>query len=831
MGKTKKRLISCFMVIVFIATFTLQPLSEINVKAASFNVKYIKTMKIFSKNGGKESDAKDWCDSQKENKDSDTDNDWHVISGNLNDGAEGTLKKAVGVFIVYQTTTDPDEAITDLAVMNEKGNYSLTQYEHILNEQREVYIDIVNDMKVMLNEYRINYANERQSAITVHDFLNTYIEDDSKTPLGDLLLTISDEDLVELLLQANGQVLLTIQNQLAYACDTKDNTWLDRLSKLGSYDTMVKSLAKTKKISIANAKKAIKNTYHQKAVSLLQSWEDVNIHITFIKEYEEKNNKSEMTEDEWNDFLKVKQEEMDSEEESNSSDNFDGDFYNYIHEVTFLDTLNNYIFDDKTLLGYFAQSFDEVSGENITNLYPLAAVLTDGQLGAINESVSLYNLIESAVFDTNYNDLDKGLAKQVEEYTDEETEEELENSLEETNEMIESLKDNEPISVYDGVDRELYSGGVAITSAAETYSNSADNNWTDSFVESGAFTKTAVGLAAGATCFSIAAITCARSLNSVFRSALVEVQEQAMDIAMRKTFEQLQDKYRWVFPKFETAEYYTLLDSVKNSSYDLFRNSETIINETIASNATKQQWLKNYNGSVALLKEKSKNLAQTEAQKLARGTTQYRVIRGLKIGFTVIAILLAAADIVMSVITLYEYYNRSHVDIPKFMVDISYDNNKETSFINYKNVPSTDGSEGDLNGGGGKQWLALYSTKDPEAGHPILAPDGDNSDFIYQIGTGKIPVNYSPVHMFGSNGSAQNLTFADGEDGYSYNDSKGGIYLFFKRATNTYGENSSYTSVASIYSKGIIAIIGGVGIVVGFIIGAIVFRRPRKKKV
>ena len=66
-------------------------------------------------------------------------------------------------------------------------------------------------------------------AVNAHDFLNAYIDDDSNELLGDLLLTVEDDKLAEILLQTNGVVLLTIQQMLASACDTGKNTWIDRM--------------------------------------------------------------------------------------------------------------------------------------------------------------------------------------------------------------------------------------------------------------------------------------------------------------------------------------------------------------------------------------------------------------------------------------------------------------------------------------------------------------------------------------------------------------------------------------------------------------------------
>ena len=185
--------------------------------AASQKKKYIKELKVFSKKDGEESDAQEWCDSQAENKDDDKDNNWYVVPGNLNEGAAGKMKSDISVFLCYRTTTDVSEAIRDIAVMNEQGNYSVGAYEVLLDEQKDYYTDRVNEMKTMIEEYRTNYNNRVPTTMNVYDFLNGFIDDDSGKLLGELLLTVSDEDLAEILLQANGQVVIMLQEQLKAA--------------------------------------------------------------------------------------------------------------------------------------------------------------------------------------------------------------------------------------------------------------------------------------------------------------------------------------------------------------------------------------------------------------------------------------------------------------------------------------------------------------------------------------------------------------------------------------------------------------------------------------
>ena len=203
-------------------------------------------------------------------------------------------------------------------------------------------------------------------------------------------------------------------------------------------------------------------------------------------------------------------------------------------------------------------------------------------------------------------------------------------------------------------------------------------------------------------------------------------------------------------------------------------------------------------------------------------TGKLSLYQGLRIGFTVFAILLAVADIVMTTITLYKYYNRDHIPIPHHMVDVSYNEDAETSFLAYKSVPDQNGDYGDLNGGGGKQWLAIYESHDEDAGDPILAPN--DSQYQIQVKTGKgsekTPDNCSPLHLFGQPNAPQNLTFSDGEKGWSFNDKMDGIYLFFTRDPEPFYGDAEDAYTGTSMSGGYTALGAVIGVIVGLIVGA-----------
>ena len=75
-----------------------------------------------------------------------------------------------------------------------------------------------------------------------------------------------------------------------------------------------------------------------------------------------------------------------------------------------------------------------------------------------------------------------------------------------------------------------------------------------------------------------------------------------------------------------------------------------------------------------------------------------------------------------------------------------------------------------MNGDVGKQWLALYTTKDKAAGEPITA------DLIAQKGSSKMPTDKNTgIRMFGKTDTV-NIVSTE----FGYNDKLDGLYTFGK---------------------------------------------------
>ena len=138
--------------------------------------KYVKEMVISY--GDTADEAKAWL----------TDNGYEVLDYNLNEGADDVFSTERAVYIGYKTTSDANEAITDMKLMNMKGGYSVQDYQMLLDEQKEDIKVFINNFKVAIQEYRDNYNKGQGRAVAAHDMLNALYDDDTQQYMGDFFL-------------------------------------------------------------------------------------------------------------------------------------------------------------------------------------------------------------------------------------------------------------------------------------------------------------------------------------------------------------------------------------------------------------------------------------------------------------------------------------------------------------------------------------------------------------------------------------------------------------------------------------------------------------------
>ena len=370
---------------------------------------YIKEIRIST--ADTEDEAKQWL----------IDNDYIVVDVNLN---QKTGKDCV--YIGYKTTTNPDEAITDLSLMQMDGGYSFAEYEALLESKTKEINNMLDSLSVALDEARANLAAGQKNAQGARDILNFFKEDDSGLLLGDFLLgqETSREELVKIFLQSSGDVATIIYSTLALACtDNGENTnWLAKLKDVniyGDYDPV---------------------DYSDGAIALFDSF--VNIHDMMVT-YENK-------------YKNIAKEIANNPEYADYTDEEIEDLLpdSYLEYTLIYETLAYTQYGGKSLLDFFMKDPDEIDADE---LYPMVSVLSPGQQ-QIMRFVSLDLLITFAQTD------DDGLQT-----------------------IIDSLKGScdlltiydETVSVYYGVDRSLFTdGGVALTTASLRKSASTgDNSW------------------------------------------------------------------------------------------------------------------------------------------------------------------------------------------------------------------------------------------------------------------------------------------------------------------------------------------------------------------
>ena len=350
-----------------------------------------------------------------------TDNGYKVVDADLN---QKTGKDYV--YIGYKTTTDPDEAITDIALMQMDGGYSFTEYKALLEERMREINGMLDSLAACLAEARANLAAGMKNAQGAKEILNFFKEDDSGKLLGDYLLAQepSREDLVKFFLQSNGNIATIVYNMLAFACtdNGEDTSWLAKLAAVdvwGDYDPLA---------------------YSDAANALFDSF--VNIHDMVVT-YE-------------NEYIGIADEIIGNPEYADYTDEEIQDLLpdSYAEYAVVYETLAKYTYGGKPLLDFFMQDPNEMDTDE---LYPIVSALSVGQQQIV-KFVGLSTLIAFAESD--------GEAAQS---------------------FVDSMKDScalfndesEAVSVYFGVDRSLFTdGGVALTSASLRKSASTgDNSW------------------------------------------------------------------------------------------------------------------------------------------------------------------------------------------------------------------------------------------------------------------------------------------------------------------------------------------------------------------
>ena len=819
--------------------------------------------------------------------------------GKYADLNEGSGKDTVVLF-GYKTTENRGEAITDIAAMNMKGGYSFTEYKLLMDKYRDSQITpFLRRFMVTVQEYRDNYngtnENNKAKARYACDMLNLFIDDDTGMKMGDLLLketaeelgkdkyeALSDEDkkkygsLTTILMQGETSTVFMIEQLVTMAADTNENTWLQRLESVTA-DSLLKEYMKDG-AGETDAKEAMARDFENSARLFAEKWPYFR---DSLMEYE----KSLTTEDggievDPTNTPVPEEDEEDENEEGNAS--FDqavssltgedavetviavsevekatANAVDNIKLAASYNHLKNTKYGSGTMYDYFTQTQEEIEKDNYFALYPLVSVLTAGQIAGI-DFMNLNQLVQY------------GMA--------------IENSYEEMNKDLGNyIKSNTAVSVFEGVNRELYDEGTALTDAemrekAATSTQLFGDSQSAAIGRAGIFA--AIGIASGfGAIYSISKVKQAiGGISGVepITSAIKLTQEDAD--TLNDLFEAIEGNKQYIKStdlKIGTPEqrYFTRLKNlkyvIKNYRYDTDFDGRAIIEikfeeppsgSGMDSNLEKRTVEYVMPEGVAVDTEKTlEQNADDIYEAVTAGNSgaksvgiQWGAVLKAGVGtiFSIVFLGLTVYSIYSSVMEIYDYYNVDMTKVPKYIVDradlVTTDENgnsvirrNESAYYEavMSNRPKSDKNYemmkeyGDVNAGQGKQWLVLYTNRSLSLNTPVLA-----DSLTVVTGKNDMPDGFSKgIHLFGES-IAVNMT----EKKYTYEDKLKGIFVYFKNepaATTAAGTNADTQkadgeapATSSALGAGYLALVGIGCLIGGVVLGIVVMSLARKRK-
>jgi hypothetical protein len=693
----------------------------ISVFAAEEKV-YVKEVRIST--AADENSAKQWL----------INNGYQVLDFNLNQKSN-----ADAVYMGYITTTNPDEAITDIAVMQMEGGYSFSQFEAALQRQAENVNDALRAIEETIREARQKYAAGNENAMGAYQILNYFLEEDSGKLMGDYLLVeqIDANDLSKVMLQSNSDFSILLYSMLAWACTDigEDVNWMSKLENkdpYGEYDDVY---------------------YRDLALKIFDDYETIYESLVSFETYfgcdafDIKN----LTDEELEAFAADV-----SEEQIN-------DFGLYV-------ALSLYDYAGKPLVEFFKNDPNEIA---IEDLYPILDAMSEGQRHIV-DFVGLNTLIFYAQND----------AESAKTYIDTCISDFL------------AYEIYDPISIYTGVDRSIFTdGGVALTSASLRESASTgDSGWYNEENIDDALAGILHVVAGGAVITAVAVPIYASKTWAVEVASAAAMKEEGrlfgmfsdlyrQDLEKKTMFKEVIEELQWNYGVTSEKELQILAQTTHPElAPNLHEISERRL---IHENYIEGQISKNNK----LIDKKYDEVFESVMKKAKQ------------IAMVALGVSLVAEAIVIGV-KLYNYYHPEYSVIPRIIVD-NVVTDTESYYVRYYATTDQSGEYADLNAWKGQRWNALYTTKDKDAGDPILA-----SGLTAKLKDSSMPTAQSyAVHYFGETGACD-------VSRYLLKAKAPETYIFFTR-------DHSLRATASAFSRGTVITFACIGLVSGLAIGSL----------
>ena len=787
------KLVSCLLALVIMFTSSVV---AANAAVETNSGKYVKD--VFIAYGEKKEDADKWL----------KEHNWESIA-DLNDGKTSEAlgyHKAVAVLGI-QRTDDPDEAITDMAIMNMTGGYSFDDYESLVAKKKADITEFINTFIPAMEEYRKNYNGQgseggKKRAQMAHDLLNKFYDgdpngedaiNDTGKPLGDLFLNktkteIGDDaynalsadeksntaDLQQIILESSGPAVLMIQQSLALATDTAETSWLDRLSGL-SGDGLVEHIAEYapevagQDLAPSAAMTVLSSHFEDYAKNLAKDWSKVREDILWYEQYCNDNSlwqEDGEADDAYSARLEQYFNDLKAQDEQRFTDEY-GRFtrvdiyYNMITEISYAGKWG------ETLYDFFNPEDEEADYSKDTKLFlPLAAALSDGQRAAL-DFLSLSTLLKlgmnsEAVIKADFPTVDSVYKSK-------------------------DGKELENISIYSGINRAIFRKGVALTSKAEMQKSLGNNPYNEIWDEGGIVDIVFyVGVGAGF-------LTMVTGIGMAIHTAKNLRYLEMMERVQRQAYERL---------SWDTS------DAVREAARQQMRDADKAV-KSAQKVGTVGKWLMGIGGAIMILAA------------AVKGVELYKQYHR---DFTPIPRMIVDEQDIVTYTTDEKGNQVENINFDQFAYyEIVKCNRQEVGVHTNAQYGVEDyaewgcGDYADINADIGKEWLALYVNRAGEKGKPILA-----STFVIQKGKegSKAPADHDgSLHLFTYTSPMQLDDTA-----YCYRDANDGLYLFWQTDATAYAP-----ATASAFGGGTLALAGIGGLALG-ILGTTLVMLPKRKK-
>ena len=693
--------------------------------------------------------------------------DYQIFNENLNNGSG-----EIGVWLAYKTTTNVDDAITDIAIMQMGGGYSEGNFQEMIKASKEEYTAMGDIYLEAIEYFTEAYEADNFLAKSAYRQLNFYtgLDDYDEDKLGDIMVSgeLTASELATLFMQGNTYVLNNVRSLLAMGVSYNEDGmhYLERVEKIVSEMGEGEGYEPFEEVDVELS------LADEDELELYSALIAPNLPV-FRNMFEE---------------LEAYESELNYEDEEFTDLEIKYAEYKAMAEMM---RAVDYL-DGKTLYDFCMEY--ELNTSDYSAIYPLAAALNNGQ-AAMTKAAHYYDVVRYSMTD----------------YPEETINAELE-----ANEKIYS---EVPFNVYAGVDREMFKGNFALTSAASRADAYTDSNTlSEALFGNGAWKATGAQIAAGAVGVGLFTWAIIRTSKGGF-GASKELVKEATRVATSKanfevnlalsnakmnvyyldtTFNELESYYgvtvsQKVRDAWETATFYQKTETLNN-----------IFAENGLSDMVEPKEIAEAYNSVKPVHE--------SAMETAKKSVENAVLKARL--FTGALYILGATSVAYSAYSLYkkihDYYNPTYDVVPEALVDL-IDTVDGDRYIKYDAVLEATVRDkkagkyhpGDLNAYEAQRWNAVYYTKSYEAGKPLLA------DFALSNVSNKAGEGYLPVHRFGE-------VVCYDLNKYNFKSSSDIIYLSVAQSENQKSAVADVPDiVGSVFGTGFLFLAGGLGLAIG----------------